>query len=73
MMFKPRDDDEEKVEWDGCRCIGETELAIKVVGVKDLPQWFPKSVIHDNSEVYKTGTDGMFILKRWFAEKEGLI
>lgn len=35
-------------------------------------KWLPLSCIHDDSEVYRPGDDGLLILKRWFAEREGL-
>ena len=65
-------------------CIRETERAILVElatkGHKDAfgfvtdtrELWFPKACVHDDSEVYKAKTDGKLIVKRWFAEKEGL-
>lgn len=34
--------------------------------------WIPKSVIHDDSEVYEDGTEGIVIVKTWFAEKNDL-
>lgn len=42
-------------------------------GAKSL--WVPKSVIHDDSEVFDAGENshGKLVLKMWFAEKEGLI
>lgn len=34
--------------------------------------WVPKSVIHDDSEVYGgEGAAGELVVKRWFAKKEG--
>lgn len=34
--------------------------------------WIPKSVITDDSEVWKEGQlPGSLIVKRWFAEKQG--
>jgi hypothetical protein len=50
----------------------ETDKAILVKFEDGKKTWIPKSVIHDDSEVYKMGTDGTLIVKRWFAEKEGL-
>jgi hypothetical protein len=38
----------------------------------DIEIWIPKSVIHDDSEVYKEGAEGKLVVARWFAEKEGL-
>ena len=41
------------------------------------PRWLPKSVIHDDSELYFNddgdySEEGTLIVKQWFAEKEGL-
>ena len=33
----------------------------------------PKSVLHDDSEVYESGTEGELIVMRWWAQKEGLL
>jgi len=36
--------------------------------------WIPKTVIHDDSEVYddKDNATGKVVVERWWAEKEGL-
>jgi hypothetical protein len=63
-------------EIEDCTCIRETRKAclIRVPGTGKAPAevWVPKSVIHDDSEVYKEGDRGTLIVARWFAEKEGL-
>lgn len=35
-------------------------------------QWIPKSVIHEDSEVWKGGQSGEVVVKQWWADKEGL-
>lgn len=35
--------------------------------------WIPKSIIHEDSEVYKKGTEGTLIIPEWFAVKEGIV
>lgn len=50
----------------------ETAKALLVKFDDGKTQWIPKSVIDDDSEVYKMGTSGKLIVKEWFAEKEGL-
>lgn len=62
----------ETESYERCECIGETEKAIKVVipGLERLHYWIPKSVVDEDSEVYKDGTDGTLIVASWFAEKE---
>ena len=57
------------------KIIKETNSAIQVE-LEDPPgvHWIPKSVVHDNSEVWETvGTTGDLIIQEWFAEKEGFI
>jgi len=56
------------------RCKKETDLALLVEG-ECLPKgtlWVPKSVVHDDSEVFEEGHEGKLVVKEWFAEKEGL-
>jgi hypothetical protein len=50
----------------------ETAKAILAIFEDETEVWIPKSMIDDDSEVYKMGTSGTLIVKRWFAEKEGL-
>lgn len=35
--------------------------------------WVPKSQIHDDSETYKSGTNGTLIVTQWFAEQRGWV
>lgn len=35
--------------------------------------WIPKSMIHEDSETYKAGTDGTLIVKQWLAEQRGWV
>lgn len=37
-------------------------------------KWIPKSVIHDDSEVYDAdeNSEGEVVIQTWWAEKEGL-
>lgn len=40
----------------------------------DKPRWIPKSVIGEDSELWKTGQEpGTLTVEQWFAEKEGLL
>lgn len=55
--------------------ISGTEKALRVqLESEDTPRWIPKSQIHDDSEVYDLDNNGTgdLVVKRWFAEKEGL-
>lgn len=59
----------------GTYCLRESPKAL-LVTAKDLGDkevWIPKSVIHDDSEVYKKGDHGTLKVPMWFAEKEGWI
>lgn len=56
-------------------CIAEQETAKALrVWIEDLEEhiWVPKSVIHDDSEVYKDGTTGELVVLEWWASKKGL-
>lgn len=58
--------------------LAETDRAI-LVQSPELEEniWVPKSVIHDDSEVYEKSIEGggpaLLIVKFWFAEKEGWV
>ena len=41
---------------------------------EDIVIWAPQSVIHDDSEVFDAGehSEGDLVVKRWWAENEGL-
>ena len=45
----------------------DTAKAI-LVDIDGEPIWFPKSCIHEDSEVYKKGTEGNLIVTRSIAE-----
>jgi hypothetical protein len=50
----------------------ETDLAL-LVRIGDDEVWFPKSTIHDDSEVYAPGHDGTLIVTTRMAEEKGLL
>lgn len=53
-------------------CIKATDKAILVREYgTDKQTWVPKSVIHDNSEVYDEGHEGSLVVFNWFAEENG--
>jgi hypothetical protein len=52
-------------------CISETDAAI-LVRIGDEQHWFPKSLIHDDSEVYQKGDEGVLVVNRDIAEKKRL-
>lgn len=52
------------------KCIRESEKAILVAFEGEEGQrWIPKSVVHDDSEVWKKDDVGQLIVKMWWAEK----
>jgi len=57
-----------------CRVVTATEKAL-LVEIEGEEEWVPKSVIHDDSEVFDDdeNAEGMLVLEDWWAEKSGLI
>ena len=51
------------------RCVHSSDEAIKVES-KFKTFWVPKSVIHDDSEVYKVGDEGKLMVFTSFAESK---
>jgi len=55
------------------RCVRETEKAILVqIDDEDDERWIPKSVVHDDSEVYEMPGEGTVVVQKWWATREGL-
>jgi len=54
------------------KALRDTDKALLVEFEDGVERWIPKSVIDDDSEVYKMGTSGTLVVKQWFAEKEEL-
>lgn len=52
------------------KCIRATAKAL-LVRIGDKEVWVPQSVVHDDSEVFKDGDEGTFVVKLWWAEKNG--
>ena len=52
----------------------DTGKALLVV-IEGEEKWIPQSVIHPDSEVFDAdeNSTGTLIVKRWWAEKEGLL
>lgn len=49
----------------------ETAKALLCVPIKGGQYWIPKSVVHDDSEVWKKDDSGKLVVKYWWAEKNG--
>lgn len=53
--------------------VKETERALLVkLDDEEDERWIPKSVIHDDSEVFEEGGEGTVVVAPWWAKKEGL-
>ena len=52
--------------------VTETDKALLVRFKDSTEKWIPKSVIHVDSDVFEADSEGTLIVKRWFAEREGL-
>lgn len=65
-----RDDEDDTHSMGEAKCIAASEKALRVT-IGDETLWIPKSVVHDNSEVWKMGDEGKLVVKKWWAEKNG--
>lgn len=54
-----------------CQVIRSTPkaLCILIPDLDDVGKWIPRSVIHDDSEVYDDGHEGELVLPEWFVRK----
>jgi hypothetical protein len=59
------------VEVDNCVCSTTTGKAI-LVACEGEEVWVPTSQIHEDSEVYKPGTEGILVIPQWVAEMKEL-
>jgi hypothetical protein len=66
-----RTEHNELVEIDDCVCSIATSKAI-LVACEGEDVWIPASEIHEDSEVYKPGTEGILVIPRWVAEMKEL-
>lgn len=62
--------------FDDCEVKRSTEKAL-LVYIPDLDEnrWIPRSVVHDDSEVFddEENNKGTLVVEDWFAEKENLV
>ena len=67
-----RDEDEHYV-LDDAKAVAESQskLALRVKTREKGEFWVPKSVIHDDSEVYEKGHEGKLCIQLWWCEKQG--
>jgi hypothetical protein len=59
------------VEVDNCVCSTATNKAILVACEGD-EVWVPTSQVHEDSEVYKPGTEGILVIPQWVGEMKEL-
>lgn len=70
-------DDDCGVSFEGAEATKYSDSAIYVVADR-IPDdggggsWFPRSQIHDDSEVFEAGDEGTFTITEWLAEERGL-
>lgn len=76
-MGRSDDESSEAFRVGAARVIGSTEKALRVRFSEGAlvagETWIPRSVIHDDSEVYDAlnNASGELVVVRWFARKEG--
>lgn len=56
----------------GAKAKKDTKAAL-LVAINGEEHWIPQSQIHEDSEVFKPGTEGDLIVARWFAEQRGWV
>jgi hypothetical protein len=61
------------VRFKGARCLRCTGKAIQVESpdLEQSPAWIPQSQVHDDSEVWKAGDEGVLVVTTWYAEQKG--
>lgn len=69
-MSRPRNPSDDVVYVEGALATKETAKALLVM-IDGDEKWVPKSVIHDDSEVWAEHDEGCLAVKKWFGEREG--
>jgi hypothetical protein len=66
-------DEADIVRFDDCTAVHATPKAL-LVSIPELGDeiWIPRSVVHDDSEVFESGHEGELVIKEWWAREEGL-
>lgn len=64
---------EPEIAYIHARCKVETEKAILCDLETGDECWVPKSLIHDDSQVWKRGDEGELAAPLWFFEKQGVL
>ncbi len=56
---------------DDCVCKAATAKAIRVyIPDAEETMWIPLSQVHDDSEVFESGTEGTLIITAWLADQK---
>jgi hypothetical protein len=68
-----REDEEEPFSCEAV-CIGQTPKALHIKFPDNRKMWVPKSVVHDDSEVFDDDENkaGKLVVQGWFAAERGL-
>jgi hypothetical protein len=66
-----REEDDEGYVFEDCEIIHQTDRALKVRLDDGTEIWVPKSVVHDNSEIWKAEEKGDLTVKHWWARSSG--
>ena len=66
------EDSDRAVKIPGAKAIRATPAALVVV-IDGKEHLVPQSQIHEDSEVFKPGTDGDLVVSRWLAEQRGWV
>lgn len=69
-------EDFDPVKIDGVKCIAVNKHGTSILCEHedwDKPIWIAQSLIHDDSEVYKKGDEGILYVPRWLARKENML
>jgi hypothetical protein len=76
-MDRSRDSGTEPVTIGKGECVLDRPTAILVAMLdahgSPVDRWIPKSVVHDDSEVYRAGTAGKVVVRAWWAREHGIV
>jgi hypothetical protein len=58
---------------ENAKCVKQTDNGGLLIEAPDFdePTWIPQKGVHEDSEVYKVGTEGVLIVEDWLAEARG--
>lgn len=60
-----------EIQFQNAVCKRETEKAL-LVEIEGEEHWVPKSQIHEDSEVFERGGEGLLVVSKWWAKRQGL-